>query len=219
MYFAPFYRLIYRSCGRKVCVGVLSAENRRVLIIGNSNCVFENDMEEYEIIAISKNCDQGLKVIQIHRPGVIVVLNLANVVNLVDFVFNTLDYCPCIHITSPGCFPRLFKPIDNNKVDDYLLQVGVPIINKGFKVLSAALQEYGSNKGCNWSMTKHLYPMLAERFGSTDTAVEKNIRDCIKACKNQKTDLFQQVFSSVREARITNAIFIKYSYQFLFGSK
>lgn len=198
----------------------MSAENKTVLIIDDSRReIFETNMEEYEIIAVSKNCDQGLKVIQVHRPDVIVVLNSANVVNLVDFVVNTLGYCPRIHITSPGYFSRLFKPIDNKKVDEYLLQIGVPISNKGFEALSFALQEYGNNRDHKLSMTKHLYPMLAERFDSTNVAIEKNIRDSIKACKNQKTDLFQQVFSTVREARITNATFIKYSSQYLFGSK
>lgn len=61
------------------------------------------------------------------------------------------------------------------KIEDTLLAMGVPAGIKGFNYIADAIQIF-EERGTNISITKELYPTIAEKNGTTLSRAERAIR-------------------------------------------
>lgn len=61
------------------------------------------------------------------------------------------------------------------KIEDVLLATGVPAGIKGFNYIADAVEIF-DKRGTNISITKELYPTIAEKNNTTSTRVERAIR-------------------------------------------
>lgn len=75
--------------------------------------------------------------------------------------------------------------MNRTKVEDVLLAMGVPAGIKGFTYITDAIQIF-DERGTNISITKELYPAVAERNGTTPSRVERAIRHAFKVARSHK---------------------------------
>ncbi len=73
------------------------------------------------------------------------------------------------------------------KIEDTLLAMGVPAGIKGFTYIVDAVQIF-DERGTNISITKELYPAIAERSGTTPQSVERAIRHAFGIVRSHKGD-------------------------------
>lgn len=69
------------------------------------------------------------------------------------------------------------------KIEDALLAMGVPAGIKGFAYIADAIEIFGE-RGTNISITKELYPMIAEKNGATPSRVERAIRHAFTVARD-----------------------------------
>ncbi len=71
------------------------------------------------------------------------------------------------------------------KIEDTLLAMGVPAGIKGFTYIADAIQIF-DERGTNISITKELYPEIAERNGTTPSRVERAIRHAFERVRSYR---------------------------------
>lgn len=71
------------------------------------------------------------------------------------------------------------------KIADTLLAMGVPAGIKGFTYIADAIQIF-DERGTNISITKELYPEIAERNGTTPSRVERAIRHAFERVRSYR---------------------------------
>lgn len=75
--------------------------------------------------------------------------------------------------------------MNRTKIEDALLAMGVPAGIKGFNYIADAIQIF-DERGTNISITKELYPAVAEKNGTTPSRTERSIRhafEVVRSCK------------------------------------
>ena len=65
------------------------------------------------------------------------------------------------------------------KITELIHCIGVPAHIKGYHYFKEAIFIYYINKNCTISMTKELYPKIAQKFNTTPSRVERAIRHAI----------------------------------------
>lgn len=96
-------------------------------------------------------------------------------------------------------------------VENELLYLGVDPANKGFQCITECILYYILN-GKDFhrvSLTKELYPSIAELIGTTNKRVEKNIRKAVKKCIFNSTT-FPEEICERNSGKVTNSTFIAY---------
>ena len=71
------------------------------------------------------------------------------------------------------------------KIEDVLLAMGVPAGIKGFNYISDAIQIF-DERGTDISITKELYPAVAERNNTTPSRVERAIRHAFERVRSYR---------------------------------
>lgn len=71
------------------------------------------------------------------------------------------------------------------KIEDTLLAMGVPAGIKGFNYIADAIQIF-DERGANISITKELYPAVAERNNTTPSRTERAIRHAFEVVRSRK---------------------------------
>lgn len=71
------------------------------------------------------------------------------------------------------------------KIEDALLAMGVPAGIKGFSYIADAIQIFGE-RGTNISITKELYPAIAERNNTTSSRTERAIRHAFERARSYR---------------------------------
>ena len=71
------------------------------------------------------------------------------------------------------------------KIEDVLLAMGVPAGIKGFTYITDAIQIF-DERGANISITKELYPAIAEKNGTTPSGAERAIRHAFGIVRGHK---------------------------------
>lgn len=66
------------------------------------------------------------------------------------------------------------------KITGLIHYLGVPAHIKGYHYLIEAIFIYYTNKNCTISMTKEIYPKVAEKFNTTSSRVERAIRHAVE---------------------------------------
>lgn len=74
--------------------------------------------------------------------------------------------------------------MDRTKIEDILLAMGIPAGIKGFTYIADAIQIF-DERGTNISITKELYPTVAERNGTTPSRTERAIRHAFEVVRTR----------------------------------
>lgn len=86
------------------------------------------------------------------------------------------------------------KPSESGEVRKtvgrFLVRIGLFANLKGFDYILSAVDEVFDNPSCLHSITKLLYPKIAQKFNTTVCGVERNIRNAIEIAYN-KGKLFE----------------------------
>lgn len=75
--------------------------------------------------------------------------------------------------------------MDRAKIEDTLLAMGVPAGIKGFTYIADAIQIF-DERGTNISITKDLYPAIAERNNTTSSRTERAIRHAFERARSYR---------------------------------
>lgn len=113
-------------------------------------------------------------------------------------------------LSERGRAGRLQCPRPKMTVSNQLLSLGVPTKLRGYSCLREAVQIMAKNP--TQSVTKELYPAVAERCSGNTRQVERSIRTAIQAAwENRDERIWRQYFQPDLDGRIprpTNAAFI-----------
>lgn len=71
------------------------------------------------------------------------------------------------------------------KIEDVLLQMGVPAGIKGFNYIADAIEIF-DDRGTNISITKELYPLIAEKNNTTSSRTERAIRHALERVRSYR---------------------------------
>lgn len=86
--------------------------------------------------------------------------------------------------------------MNRNNVEDVLFAMGIPASHRGFDYIVDAM-EVIEKEGCTVSATKALYPAIAKRNKTTESAVEAAIRhDLEYVRKNGNQEVFEKYIGS-----------------------
>lgn len=76
--------------------------------------------------------------------------------------------------------------MNKTDVENALFKMGIPPKVAGFKYIADAVMLLHDNEGI--SMTKELYPQIAEKYGTTWNKVERAIRTAFNIARSAKAD-------------------------------
>ena len=106
--------------------------------------------------------------------------------------------------------PMPLAPEPRSAVNNLLVNLGIPTRRRGYACLREAILLYARNPA--QSVTKELYPAVAERCSGTSAQVERAIRSAIAAAWERRAGRYWQLLFPEEEARkvprLTNALFI-----------
>lgn len=96
-------------------------------------------------------------------------------------------------------------------VENELLCLGVNPANKGFQCITECILYYILNGKDFYhvSITKELYPAVAELLGTTNKRVERNIRRTVEKCMLNSLK-FQEEICKINSDNVTSSTFIAY---------
>ena len=96
--------------------------------------------------------------------------------------------------------PKSFK---ETKVTNLMREIGVPVHIKGYQYLREAIIIFWEKKSCEKiSITKGLYPQIAEKFNTTPSRVERAIRHAIEVSWYRgDTDVLNSIFGYTVDKR------------------
>lgn len=94
----------------------------------------------------------------------------------------------------------------------FMLELGIPAHLRGYQFLRSAISMCVEDMELVGSVTKLLYPDIAKQYQTTDTKIERAIRNAIEVSWNRgNSDLFEELFgySNCHEyTRPTNSEYI-----------
>lgn len=80
-------------------------------------------------------------------------------------------------------------------ISDFMLELGIPAHLRGYQFLRSAIGMCVEDMELVGSVTKLLYPDLAKMYQTTDTKIERAIRNAIEVSwERGNTDLFEELF-------------------------
>lgn len=94
------------------------------------------------------------------------------------------------------------------KTQVFLIEAGFNPNNLGFKYIPVAAEIIRKNPAAEKQITTTLYPMIAKKFGSTASRVERAIRQSIeRACSAMTPDVAQYVEEKWQAGGFSNLMF------------
>lgn len=97
-------------------------------------------------------------------------------------------------------------------ISEFMLELGIPAHLRGYQYLRSAVEMCVEDMELVGSVTKLLYPDLARRYQTTDTKIERAIRNAIEVSWDRgNSDLFEELFgysNSPEYTRPTNSEYI-----------
>ncbi len=97
-------------------------------------------------------------------------------------------------------------------ISDFMLELGIPAHLRGYQFLRSAVGMCVEDMELVGSVTKLLYPDLAKMYQTTDTKIERAIRNAIEVSWDRgNSDLFEELFgyaNTVEYTRPTNSEYI-----------
>ena len=116
---------------------------------------------------------------------------------------------PVFSITNrPKTLPLLLRSLEHDGkrieavVANVIYDMGIPVHFKGYQYLKEAILLVIDNMDLLGRITKELYPMIAEKFSTTPSRVERAIRHAIEVAWNRgRVDAINRVFGYVGQDR------------------
>lgn len=97
-------------------------------------------------------------------------------------------------------------------ISDFMLELGIPAHLRGYQFLRSAVEMCVEDMELVGSVTKLLYPDLAKLYQTTDTKIERAIRNAIEVSwERGNCELFEELFgycNSPEYTRPTNSEYI-----------
>ena len=97
-------------------------------------------------------------------------------------------------------------------ISDLMLELGIPAHLRGYQFLRSAVGMCVEDMELVGSVTKLLYPDLAKMYQTTDTKIERAIRNAIEVSWDRgNSDLFEELFgytNTLEYTRTTNSEYI-----------
>lgn len=97
-------------------------------------------------------------------------------------------------------------------ISDFMLELGIPAHLRGYQFLRSAVEMCVEDMELVGSVTKLLYPDLAKLYQTTDTKIERAIRNAIEVSwERGNCELFEELFgysNSLDYTRPTNSEYI-----------
>lgn len=97
-------------------------------------------------------------------------------------------------------------------ISDFMLELGIPAHLRGYQFLRSAVEMCVEDMELVGSVTKLLYPDLAKLYQTTDTKIERAIRNAIEVpWERGNCELFEELFgycNSPEYTRPTNSEYI-----------
>ncbi|MDE6405136.1 MAG: sporulation initiation factor Spo0A C-terminal domain-containing protein [Lachnospiraceae bacterium] len=97
-------------------------------------------------------------------------------------------------------------------ISDFMLELGIPAHLRGYQFLRSAVGMCVEDMELVGSVTKLLYPDLAKMYQTTDTKIERAIRNAIEVSWDRgNSDLFEELFgysNTLEYTRPTNSEYI-----------
>ena len=97
-------------------------------------------------------------------------------------------------------------------ISNYLKELGIPANIKGYYCLRFGIMEVMRDMSLASQITKRLYPIIAEKFNTTPSKAERNIRHAIETGRMRANeDMVTEIFSystSALKGKPTNSEFI-----------
>lgn len=97
-------------------------------------------------------------------------------------------------------------------ISDFMLELGIPAHLRGYQFLRSAVGMCVEDMELVGSVTKLLYPDLAKMYQTTDTKIERAIRNAIEVSwERGNSDLFEELFgysNTLEYTRPTNSEYI-----------
>lgn len=206
-----------------------------VLVIDHPEAVDNQllKLHHFELVGCAPLADVW-RAIDLKRPDIILI-NQAQSIDLravALYLQQIPNYQPNIYIAPGFKFAKLIdiiKVMDNGScqhslisLDDYLHQndakkardkslgrelvkLGCPITYCGYEYLIKAIEEYMIHGPCHM---RELHSIVAKHFGKKDAAIERGIRATVEACKERRTEYFNEVFEGQDNKYITSSCYI-----------
>lgn len=168
-----------------------------------------------------------------HRPGKIIMLTAFNNESLVSksselgadyFIIKPIEINSLINIIKSMMKPFAKKTTEvvdlksnenfdlNSEITSILHEIGVPAHIKGYMYLRESITLVYHSIDILGGITKVLYPMVAKKYKTTSSRVERAIRHSIEVAWNRgNVDAISQIFSytiSYNKSKPTNSEFI-----------
>lgn len=97
-------------------------------------------------------------------------------------------------------------------ISNFMLELGIPAHLRGYQFLRSAVEMCVEDMELVGSVTKLLYPDLAKLYQTTDTKIERAIRNAIEVSWDRgNSDLFEELFgysNTMEYTRPTNSEYI-----------
>jgi two-component system response regulator (stage 0 sporulation protein A) len=115
---------------------------------------------------------------------------------IIDFAYNKFDTTNKIEtITRTATINPIKNKQLEEKISNIFITVGIPAHIKGYQFLREAIKMAIDNPEIINSITKKLYPSIAERFDTSSSKVERAIRHAIEVAWNRgKTENINNLF-------------------------
>lgn len=89
-------------------------------------------------------------------------------------------------------------------ISDFMLELGIPAHLRGYQFLRSAVQMCVEDMELVGSVTKLLYPDLAKLYQTTDTKIERAIRNAIEVSWDRgNSELFEELFGYSNDQNYT----------------
>ena len=89
-------------------------------------------------------------------------------------------------------------------ISDFMLELGIPAHLRGYQFLRSAVQMCVEDMELVGSVTKLLYPDLAKLYQTTDTKIERAIRNAIEVSWDMgNSELFEELFGYSNDQNYT----------------
>ena len=176
--------------------------------------------QDYEVVGIAANGAEALALVEQFSPdfllldivmpeidgfGVLSALNSPSTTVIMmsqlgtdAFVQKALRYGASYFFAKPFAFDALVKTMDDFCAEPAALpepSVGIPAHIKGYQFLREAIKITVDDPEIINSITKRLYPSIAEVFNTTPSKVERAIRHAIEVAWNRgKIENINQIF-------------------------
>ena len=159
-------------------------------------------VDGFEVIEIAKEVNKNLKVIVISALASDIFMKKAMSLGINYFMLKPISYdvlakrVTDIFVSEEEGFSKhSFDRDIEEKITNIFITVGIPAHIKGYQFLREAIKLSMENPDIINSITKKLYPSIAEKFDTSASKVERAIRHAIEVAWNRgKIENINSVF-------------------------